>query len=175
MMKIRKTTSADRQYIAKLQTEAFGELKGPTIAELALGLLEDETALPITSLVGELDGEIIGHIIFTNVSIGGDKNVSASILAPLAVSTSKQRQGVGHALMKEGLKHLEEAGVQLVFVLGHPTYYPKVGFLPKAGKLGFEAPYHIPEEHSDAWMVMELQQGVIGNVSGKVECSRVLN
>jgi len=46
-------------------------------------------------------------------------------------------------------------GDEKVFVLGHPNYYLKFGFRP-ARALGFEAPYRIPAEHEDAWMVQEL-------------------
>ena len=65
-------------------------------------------------------------------------------------------------------------GVGLVFVLGHPGYYPKYGFVP-AGTRGFEAPYPIPPEHADAWMVQELQLGMIGSFMGQVECTDTLN
>jgi len=64
--------------------------------------------------------------------------------------------------------------VELVFVLGHPEYYPRTGFTP-AGVLGYEAPYHIPEEHADAWMVKALCPGVIGRIKGAVKCSDILN
>ena len=76
--------------------------------------------------------------------------------------------------IKEGLNQLRNSGVDLVFVLGHPEYYPRFGFTP-AGVLGFEAPYPIPDEHAGAWMVQELKQGVIGRVKGKIQCSEVLN
>jgi putative acetyltransferase len=69
---------------------------------------------------------------------------------------------------------LSESGVDLVFVLGYPEYYLRHGF-KTAGILSFDAPYPIPEEHADAWMVQELRSGVIGSVSGKVQCSDVLN
>ena len=62
----------------------------------------------------------------------------------------------------------------MVFVLGHPMYYPKHGFCV-AGKHGFDAPYPIPDEHADAWMIQELRSGVIGSVRGRVQCSDVLN
>jgi predicted N-acetyltransferase YhbS len=65
-------------------------------------------------------------------------------------------------------------GVELVFVLGHPGYYPRFGFKP-AGVLGFEAPYPIPEKHADAWMVRELRAGIIGSVRGKVVCADTLS
>lgn len=69
---------------------------------------------------------------------------------------------------------MSESGVELVFVLGHPDYYPRYGFKP-AGVLGYEAPYPIPDEQADAWMVQELRPGVIDSVSGKVICADVMN
>jgi putative acetyltransferase len=62
----------------------------------------------------------------------------------------------------------------LVFVLGHITYYPRSGFVP-AHEHGFIPPYLIPKEVQDAWMVKELQQGIIGTVQGKVICCDALN
>ena len=69
---------------------------------------------------------------------------------------------------------MKESGVQLVFVLGHPDYYPRSGFKP-AGVLGYEAPYPIPAENADAWMVQELFSGIIGRVRGTVKCSDAMN
>ena len=64
--------------------------------------------------------------------------------------------------------------MDLVFVLGHPGYYPKFGF-QAAGQFAFEAPFPIPSEHADAWMVRELKAGVIEKKGGRVQCSEVLN
>jgi putative acetyltransferase len=64
--------------------------------------------------------------------------------------------------------------VDLVFVAGHPDYYPRHGFAP-AGKLDFETHHPIPEKHADAWMVQALCQDVICSVSGKVICCDGLN
>ncbi len=69
---------------------------------------------------------------------------------------------------------MSESGVELVFVLGHPDYYPRHGFKP-AGALGFEAPYPIPDKNANAWMVQELRTGAIDSVSGKVICADALN
>lgn len=59
-------------------------------------------------------------------------------------------------------------------LLGHTGCYPKCGFIP-SGKHGLDAPYPIPEEHSDAWMVQDLTGKLLGKVSGTVRCSRALN
>jgi putative acetyltransferase len=100
--------------------------------------------------------------------------LSVSILAPLAVIPSAQKKGVGGKLIEHGLEVLEKSGVDLVFVLGHPEYYPRHGFTP-AGKLGFEAPYPIPSKDAAAWMIQELKDGIIGKYSGRVICSDALN
>jgi putative acetyltransferase len=175
MLKIRKTTESDLYDVLDVEKNAFGNEKGPEIADLVNGLLSDPSAMPLLSLFAEDDDQAIGHILFTKVRINDSKDsISAVILAPLAVIPDAQSQGVGGQLIKEGLKLLSESGVDLVFVLGHPEYYPRHGFKP-AGSLGFEAPYPIPEEHADAWMVQELRPGVIGRVMGKVICADVLN
>ena len=65
-------------------------------------------------------------------------------------------------------------GVDLVFVLGHPGYYPRHGFRT-AGVLGFDAPYPIPAKDADAWMVQELRPGFIGKIKGPVACAAALD
>ncbi len=145
------------------------------IAKLVSDLFDDKTAEPLLSLVAVENQNIMGHILFTKVNVSqSPTSVSASILAPLAVHPDIQATGVGGLLIKEGLDQLKKNEVDLVFVLGHPDYYPRSGFTP-AGKLGFNAPYPIPEEHAGAWMVIELSSGIIGKVKGTVECSDVLN
>jgi putative acetyltransferase len=174
-LEIRKSTEPDRAEIENIHTKAFGVEKGPEIAELVNGLFDDKTAMPLLSLVAVEEEKIIGHILFTKAKVTQtEEPVSAQILAPLAIFPDSQSKGVATQLIKEGLKQLKNSGVELVFVLGHPDYYPRSGFNP-AGILGFEAPYHIPEEHAGAWMVQELCSGVIGRVQGKVQCSEVLN
>ncbi|MCP4693940.1 MAG: N-acetyltransferase [Desulfobacterales bacterium] len=96
------------------------------------------------------------------------------ILAPLAIIPGAQGKGVGGKLIVEGLRQLTESNMDLVFVLGHPGYYPKFGFKP-AGAVGFEAPYPIPEKDAAAWMVQELRPGVIGSLSGKIICADALH
>ena len=174
-MIIRKTTESDRNEILNIHKQAFGNEKGPVIAKLVDDLLDDETAKPILSLVAVDNNKIIGHILYTKATITQtDTSVSAQILAPLAILPAAQKGGVGQKLINEGLNQLQKTGTELVFVLGHPSYYPRCRFAP-AGVQGFEAPYPIPEEHSAAWMVQELNGDVLGRINGKVKCSKVLN
>ena len=173
-MQIRPTKESDLHDVLLVEKAAFGTEEGQEIADLVNDLLGDPSAMPILSLIAIKDNQVIGHILFTKAIIDSNHSISAVILAPLAVIPAAQSQGVGGQLINEGLKCLSESGVDLVFVLGHPEYYPRHGFKP-ASILGFNAPYPIQQEHADAWMVKELRSGIIGSVSGKVQCSDVLN
>ena len=171
-MEIREAKDTDLSDVMLVEKEAFGYEKE---ANLVKDFLSDSTAKPLYSFLAFSDDSVVGHILFTSAYLEGAQNdTSISLLAPLAVIPDFQKQGVGGKLIKHGLHHLTNFGVDLVFVLGHPGYYPLYGFKP-AGVMGFEAPYPIPEEHANAWMVQELRQGVIGSVSGKVKCAEMLN
>ena len=175
MMNIRNTTEADETAIRHVHEAAFGPQAGPTIADLAIALLHDRTAEPLISLLGCAGSPPIGHILFTSVRISGPEPPPiAHILAPLAVLPDRQRQGTGTQLVQRGLAMLAESECKLVFVLGHPEYYPRFGFHP-AGRLGFSAPYPIPKENANAWMVLELCPGTIGNIRGTIRCAEALN
>jgi putative acetyltransferase len=173
-MIIRESTESDLSELLEVERQAFGIDEGPVITELVYGLLSDPTAKPLLSLIAVNDDRVIGHILFTKARLTSDKSIAVSIMAPLAVVPDSQRQGVGGKLIAEGLKLLSESDVKLVFVLGHPDYYPRHGF-KTAGSLGFEAPYPIPENVAGAWMVQELSPGFIGSVSGRVLCADVLD
>jgi len=170
-MNIRIATEADRDEVLRVEREAFGEEKSGEIVPLVKNLLNDPSAMPLLSLIAEKDGVALGHILFTKVTIG---NTSAMILAPLAVTPENQAQGIGGQLINAGLKTLAERGVELVFVLGHPTYYPRHGFSP-AGLHGFDTPYPIPKKNAGAWMVQELREGLLGTVKGMLICANALN
>ena len=175
LLNIRVATESDRSEILDIHRQAFGHDQGPVIAKLVDDLLDDETAKPVLSLVAVDDDKLVGHILFTKAIITQTEvPVSVRILAPLAILPVVQKRGIGKKLIDEGLNKLRKSGTDLVFVLGHPVYYPRCGFAP-AGVRGFEAPYPIPEEHSAAWMVQKLNGGFPGQIHGKVKCSKVLN
>jgi putative acetyltransferase len=168
----RNTKKKDLDDVLQIHREAFGQDEE---ANLVNDLLHDDSARPLFSLLGTDKGKAVGHVLFTRVRVcGNGGTLSSVILAPLAVLPGEQGCGVGGQLILEGIKQLAESKVDLVFVLGHPKYYPRFGFEP-AGALGFEAPYLIPAEHAAAWMVKELRPGVLENFSGKIVCADGLN
>ena len=171
---VHEESEADRPAIIELHRTAFGEAEGGAIAELVQTMWADVTTQPMLSLVLR-DAELIaGHVFFSRARVEGDTaDTAASILAPLAVLPAHQRTGAGSLLVRTGLDRLRDSGVGLVFVLGHPSYYPRFGFRP-AGELGLHTPHPIPPEHAEAWMAPELRPGLLGQVRGKVRCARSL-
>jgi putative acetyltransferase len=170
-MQIREALESDLDDVLNVERLAFGHDKESCLVG---DLLDDPSANPILSLLAFEGDQAVGHVLFTAARLAETGNSTpTAILAPLAVVPDAQKQGVGAKLIERGLQLLSESGVGLVFVLGHPEYYPRHGFEP-AGRLGFEAPYPIPDEHANAWMVQALRPGVIGIVSGKVVCADAL-
>lgn len=172
-MQIRKASDSDLNDVLSVERSAFGQEQE---AELVKDLLGDPSAKPILSLLAFKSDRPVGHILFTTAHLTNSQNTTTSIalLAPLAVVPDAQRQGIGGKLIERGLELLSRSRVDLVFVLGYPEYYSRHGFKP-AGCLGYKAPYPIPDEHSDAWMVQALRPEVIGSVRGKVICADALN
>jgi len=173
-IQIRETNSNDFNDIMLVEERAFGYVKE---AQLTADLLSDETAEPTLSLLA-FDGEkAVGHILFTRVYIRemNTEQPLIHILAPLAVIPEYQKQGVGGLLINEGLQKLKEKGSEMVFVLGHMEYYPKFGFIPDAKKLGYVAPYPIPKEYANAWMVQSLNPKGFIIDKGNIVCSKELN
>ncbi len=163
-IEIRAAREDELDAVMAVERAAFGE---EDEAELVRALLRDPTALPTTSLLAFEGAQPVGHVLFTAVKIEGAPGVSATLLAPLAVAPEAQGGGIGAALSRAGLAAATDAGTELAFVLGHPTYYPRVGFQP-AGRHGLRAPYPIDPANDGAWMVLELRPGRLGRVRGRI-------
>lgn len=122
------TDQSDASDIREVETRAFGFSKE---ADLVASLLEDESARPALSLLARHEDKAVGHILFTRATCKDATDVPLMhILAPLAVIPEYQGMGVGRLLIRTGIEHLRLMGCQMVFVLGHATYYPKHGFEP---------------------------------------------
>jgi len=168
-MKIREAGSVDLDAVLDIERRAFGR---EDEARVAVDLLSDPTAAPCLSLIAEMDGRLVGHILFSAGRVE-KSDVRCAFLGPLAVLSEFEGKGCGGALVRAGLERLRSAGTGLVFVLGHPGYYPRFGFTPAMAE-GFEPPHPIEPEFRDAFMVAALADGLLGEVRGKVHCSRTL-
>ena len=133
-MRIRPETPADRAAVHAVNLAAFG---APAEADLVERLHADGDA--VISLVAIEDQAIVGHVMFSKMTAP----FRALGLAPVAVRPDRQGQGVGAALIREGLAQAAAAGWRGVFCLGNPAYYTPFGFdVALAG--GFSSPYAGP-------------------------------
>ena len=159
-MNIRPEESEDRKGIRHVNIKAF-----ETDAEANIIDALRESGIPLISLVAEENGEIVGHILFSSVTLDGSKsNISIAGLAPMAVLPDWQNKGVGSKLVEEGLKQCKQSGYAAVVVLGHPGYYPRFGFVPSVN-YGIISEYDVPNE---VFMIKEIQDGALDGCSGTV-------
>lgn len=137
-MPIRTEQARDRDAVGSLHRAAFGGDHGGTVADLVDALRGDDPAA--LSLVSEEAGEVVGHILFSRALLDAPRRlVAVQTLSPLAVAPSRQRRGIGSALVRAGLGRLDERGVPLVFLEGDPRFYSRSGFIP-AVEHGFRKP-----------------------------------
>ena len=173
--KIRRAHGNDTAEVLRINREAFGGEKGVEVSNLVAALLADSSAEPRLSLLALRENEPVGHILFSHAVLReSDRPVVSAILAPLAVLPEHQSKGVGGLLIREGVALLVKAGVDLVFVLGHPDYYPRHGFT-RACPLGFLACYQERGTPNDAWMVRELALGALSAAKGTIRCADALD
>ena len=122
-MVIRPETAADRDAIRQVNEAAF---PGGPEADLVDALRASNAWLPELSLVAEDDGEVVGHALFSVVSL--DSGPELLSLGPMGVVPKRQRTGIGTLLVRRGLEIAGRADYPLVAVLGHPEFYPRFGF-----------------------------------------------
>ncbi len=126
-MVIRPETPGDHDPIREILIAAFANHPYSHQTEhLIVEALRADDALTV-SLVAEVDGKVVGHLAFSPVSIGG-KECGWLALGPVAVSPNHQRQGIGTALVNEGLQTIRSMGAQGCFLVGDPAFYRRFGF-----------------------------------------------
>jgi putative acetyltransferase len=124
---IRNETEADTDVIAEVTISAFKTLEVSNQTEqFIIEALRHAQALTL-SLVAEVDDHIVGHIAFSPVTLSSGTEDWYG-LGPVSVLPEYQRQGIGTALIREGLSQLKSLNAAGCCVVGHPSYYRKLGF-----------------------------------------------
>ena len=163
-MRIRTETKNDFKYVFNLNYTAFGNRDDE--AKLVEQIRFSDGFIPELSIVAEAQGDIVGHLMLSKAKLTNefcDKEVI--VLAPVAVLPEFQKKGIGSKLIKEGLKRAKKEGYGLVFLIGHPDYYPKFGFQP-ARAHGIElTQFSVPD---DVFMVCELIDGELEKSVGEL-------
>ncbi len=158
-MNIRMESKGDKAGVYAVNVSTF-----KTSSEADLVDILRKVPQPDISLVAEEDGNIVGHIMFSPLSLTGHPDLNIMALAPMAVMPEHQKKGIGSAMVREGLEQCRQRGVAAVIVLGHPEYYPRFGFVP-ASRFGIDSIYQVPE---GVFMAMELNPDALLGKSGRV-------
>jgi putative acetyltransferase len=133
---IRAETAADGDAIAGVTIAAFSTLPiSQHTEQFIIAALRAAQALSI-SLVAEADARLVGHIAFSPVTLS-DGSAGWYGLGPVSVLPEYQRQGIGGALIQQGLSRLRALGARGCCLVGHPQYYTRFGFRNTPG-LGHE-------------------------------------
>jgi len=160
---IRQETKSDFSAITQVNDLAFLR---PNEGKLIQQLRKLDRFDPRLSLVADLGGCVVGHILFIPISILGENEKHETLsLGPLAVHPEHQKQGIGGKLIKGGHRVAQNLGHSSVVLLGHPTYYPRFGY-KRADFWGITNPWGI---HNEAFMAVELVEGSLEQSSGLCE------
>ena len=121
-------------------------------------------AHPLVSLVAISGAHVVGHVLFSPVTLSSHPDLPIMGLAPMAVAPGKQRQGIGSRLVEAGIEECRRSGCVAVVVLGHAGYYPRFGFT-RASTFGLTSEYDVPD---DVFMALELTPGVLRGKAGTI-------
>lgn len=165
---IRKENPSDHHWVIELTEKAFEslEISDHTEGKLVDNLRKAPTFIGELSLVAELNGQIVGHILFTPIRIeNGEQQFQSLVLAPVSVLPEFQKQGIGGQLIIAGHQKARELGFQSVILIGHPEYYPRFGYKTASG-FGLKVAMELPSD--DVFMAVELTENALSGVSGMV-------
>jgi putative acetyltransferase len=155
MCEIRLERPSDTEAVHRINHLAFGRPAEADLVDIVRAACPEAL-----SLVAVADAEVVGHLLFSPVSVGAVQGMG---LAPVAVRPSHQNRGVGSRLIRAGIEILRDQTCPFIIVLGHPGYYPRFGFVP-ASQFGIASQWeNVPEE---AFMVLILDTAVMDGVTG---------
>ena len=158
-MQIRVERPEDVAAIRQVNEAAFD-----TTAEAKLVDALRDLARPVISLVADDGQMIMGHILFSPVSLSSRPDLPIMGLGPMSVRPALQRRGVGSALVRAGLEECRRLNAVAVVVLGHAAFYPRFGFTP-ASRFGLASEYDVPD---DVFMALELEAGALHGKAGTI-------
>jgi len=155
---VRRECTGDISAVRGVNQAAFGRNEEADLVDR----LRNEGAV-LASFVADQNGRVVGHILFSRTLIEtADESVLSVALAPLAVSPSHQRRGIGTQLVRFGLQWLRTRGERSVLVLGHPHFYQQFGFSTDRAR-ALTTPFS-----PHAFMALELVVDALDDLRGTV-------
>jgi predicted N-acetyltransferase YhbS len=163
---IRPERPEDFHQTELITQKAFWNLYVPGCSEhlLVHKLRTDPAYIPELSRVAELDGSVVGTIMYSHSKVVDGETIQPLLtFGPLCVEPSLQKTGIGARLMQETFQLVRDAGYSGIIIYGEPGYYPRFGFVP-CERFGITT---ADGKNFDAFMALELTPGSLSNVRGK--------
>ena len=163
---VRRETPADYKASENLTREAFWNVYCPGCMEhYVLHCDRDDPAfVPELDLVMELDGALIGHIMYVHSEIRQDNGITLPIMTfgPVSIDPGFQRQGYGKRLVEESLEIAKQLGTGAVAITGNIKFYERAGFV--LGKsMGIR---YAEDPDAGYFLIRELIPGYLDGVTG---------
>ncbi|MFK7906427.1 MAG: GNAT family N-acetyltransferase [Chitinophagales bacterium] len=165
---IRQENPADYPQVFEVVEAAFrGEAMSDKTEQFLVERLRKSTSfIEGLSIVGECEGEVVGHILLTKIQIKNEQESFESLaLAPVSVKPDFQGKGIGGKLIRHAHECAKDLGFKSIVLLGHESYYPRFGY-ELTSQYNIELPFEAPEANC---MVIELVENGLKGVSGVVE------
>lgn len=166
-IEIRPENEKDYEEVENLTREAFWDIYQPGCDEhlLVHKLRKVSAFIPELDFVVELDGQIVGNILYSKATVTGESGQEHEVITfgPLSVLPQHQKMGVGSRLVNHTLELAKKLGFRAIVIFGNPAYYHRFGF-ESAER------YQITTsdgENFDAFMALELYEGALSGIAGK--------
>jgi len=152
-------------------TASEGADEGDMIRSLVSNLLGSTLQKDIYVFTAIDEGELIGGAIFSRLTYADDPR-SVFILSPMAISTNRQGEGIGQALLTHALRALRDDDIDVAITYGDPAFYGKVGFLPLDQDT---AASPLPLSFPVGWIGQSLTDEPLHPLKGNCTCVTALN
>ncbi len=130
---IRPETENDHRVVEELTRAAFWNLYVPGCNEHYLVHLMRTHAdfIPELNVVAEVEGRVVGSIMYTHSSIVGthDVRLQTVTFGPVSVLPEFQRKGIGSALIRHTAAAVKAQGIPAIIIFGNPSNYVSLGFV----------------------------------------------
>ena len=163
---VRKETQADYRIVENLTREAFWNVYRPGCLEhyVLHTFRTDPAFIPELDLVLELDGEIIGHVMYVRSAIQSDdgRQIPIMTFGPISIAPAYQRQGYGKQLLEYSMEKARELGAGALAITGNLNFYGKSGFeVAKTRGIRYE-----DDPDAAYFLIAELKPGFLNGISG---------
>ena len=166
MLTIRNETPEDYRAVENLTREAFWNVYRPGCLEhYVLHCYRNDPAfVPELDLVMELDGELIGQVIYVRSEIVCDdgRRVPVMTFGPIGIAPAYKRKGYGKRLLDHSMEKAREMGVGALAITGNILFYGKSGFVPARTK-GIR---YADDPEAEYFLIKELKTGFLNGISG---------